>query len=394
MPAHVLLKPPFAPSQSILQNNSTQTTPHKKIHCTFVTLPLESFHQIDLIFHQGTILYCYLHNTQPFPEANQQFNTTLLHISIPMTTSTPEQVTYPIADDMHGGSIYLIGSPSASNIALMSAGFPDDHECFMPFATKFAEQNDALVGVTCLPGFHDSTEKPWREYRKNGYTFDEMVNAFREATKILESRNIYEKTTGEKPRLIGIFHDWGVVPGTMFINRYRQEYPDRKVEMVKFDALGPPHPEMETDLIPKIAPSSLYEIYICLGYRFIFALIHLAQRYLPEKLANDVYTIRPLRMMYMAYLYVILFKAMFTGKSQKLFQDFSLPKDFGKTPVLYMYGTDKRIMLHDYRSVQILKSSKGKSTAISVEDAGHWLYTEGQKMEYCLEKVKEFLDTV
>ena len=338
-----------------------------------------------------------------------------------MTTPTPKQVTYPIADDVHGGSIYLIGSPSASNIALVSAGFPDDHECFMPFATKFAEQNDVLVGVTCLPGFHDSPQKPWREYRNNGYSFDEMVNAFREATKILESSNVYEKTTGEKPRLIGIFHDWGVIVGTMFINRYKEEYPDRKVEMIMFDVLGPPHPEMDTDLIPKIAPSSLYEIYIGVGYRFIYALMHLAQRYLHEKVANVLFVplmlikkfclsptykidakvfqsrktpLDRLRMMYMAYPYVKLFEAMFTGKSQKLFQDFSLPKDLEKTPILCMYGTEKKIMFHDRRSIQILKSTKGKSNAIGVDNAGHWLQTEGQKMEYCLEKVKEFLDTV
>ena len=339
-----------------------------------------------------------------------------------MATAVPEQVTYPIGDEVQGGSIYLIGSPSARNIAIISAGYPDDHECFIPFATKFAEQNDAFVGVTCLPGYHDSTEKPWREYKKNGYTFDEMVNAFREAAKIVESRNIYEKTIGVKPRLIGIFHDWGVAPGSMFINRHRQEYPDRKVEMINFDVLGSPHPEMEKELIPKIAPFSLYEIYIALGYRSIFAMMHLTQRYLPEKLANVLFIpliltmqifrlsptykidakvfesrktpLDPLRMMYMAYPYVNMFKAIFTGKSQKVFQDFSLPKDLGKTPVLYMYGTEKRIMFHDHRSVQILKSSKGKSNAIGVENAGHWLYTEGQKMEYCLEKVKEFLDTV
>jgi pimeloyl-ACP methyl ester carboxylesterase len=208
----------------------------------------------------------------------------------------------------------------------------------------------------------------------------------------------------------------------MFINRYREEYPDRKVEMILFDVLGPPHPEMDTDLIPKIAPSSLYEIYIGVGYRFIFALMHLTQRYMHEKLAKVIFIplilsmkilrlsptykidakvfqnrktpLDRLRMMYMAYPYVNMPKAMFTGKSQKVFQDFSLPKDLEKTPVLYMYGTEKRIMFHDHRSVQILKSSKGKSNAIGVDNAGHWLQTEGQKMEYCLEKVKEFLDTV
>ena len=310
---------------------------------------------------------------------------------------------------------------------IVSAGFPDDHKCFLPFATKLAEQSDVFIGVTCLPGYHDSVEKPWRSYKPNGYSFEEMANAIREAVKVLESRSRYENTDTDaiaaggvsvKPKLVGIFHDWGVVPGDMFMNRYREEHPHRKMEIVNFDVLGPPHPDMSKELIPKIAQATLYEAYIGLSYRTIFALLHLSQRYLPEIVAravfialmmwmnifrlNPVFTkietfppsaIETPRLMYMAYPYVKMSQAMFTGKLKTIFQDFSLAKDLETTPMLYMYGREKRIMFHDHRSVKILQDQKGKSDAIGVDGAGHWLYTEAQKMDYCLEKVVEFIET-
>jgi hypothetical protein len=109
----------------------------------------------------------------------------------------------------------------------MSAGFPDDEGIFAPFAIKLSKELDAFVGVTCLPGYHDEGDnQSWKRYKKNGYTFDEMTNAFREASKALRQEYLTtanSKDDVKKVHMIGIFHDWGVIPGLMWANRASQD---------------------------------------------------------------------------------------------------------------------------------------------------------------------------
>ena len=70
---------------------------------------------------------------------------------------------------------------------------------------------------------------------------------------------------------------------------------------------------------------------------------------------------------------------MFGGKERikEAFYGCYLPEDLAKTPVLYMYGVEKRINFHDKAAVMMLEEKReghGRSRAIAVEDAGHWLY--------------------
>ena len=88
-------------------------------------------------------------------------------------------------------------------------------------ASRLANEIDALVGVTCLPGFDDRADKPWIEHKRekrDGYTFDEMAGCLREASKALLS-----ESRCSKPKIIGLFHDWGVLSGTMWANRAIEE---------------------------------------------------------------------------------------------------------------------------------------------------------------------------
>ena len=45
------------------------------------------------------------------------------------------------------GALLLFGDPAAPRLALLCAGFADDHTVFRPFARALAEEGRALVGV-------------------------------------------------------------------------------------------------------------------------------------------------------------------------------------------------------------------------------------------------------
>jgi len=376
-------------------------------------------------------------------------------------TKPNKVVNYPISGSPDGGTLYLFyGLPSAcsNKLVLMSAGFPDDEEIFIPFASKLSNELGAFVGVTCLPGYHDDGDnKSWTRCKKTGYTFDEMANAFREASKVLRkeyslfsSLDGASSTIGEekaKNKFIGIFHDWGVVPGLIWANRAFQDVnvtgtikkaqvaphsgtpasesdllvapPD---ELVLFDVLLPPHPETEN--LPLVKGTSVYEIFIALSYRGIFALCFMVQLYVGKVIGVGafvmgmiilkVFQLSPThnidakviksrkppmdinRMIYMMYPYYQMFKSMLTSKGRKWLEDATLPKDLSQMPVLYMYGTDKRIMFHDYTSKKILEreheEGTSKSNAIAVDNAGHWLYSDLQKFQFCFDCVVSFVN--
>ena len=142
-------------------------------------------------------------------------------------------VTYPIAEDPNGGAIFFYGNPNASSIAIFCAGFPDDQENGQVFCSRLAEENNTLVALTCLPGYDDRPDKKWQTHKAEGYTFDEMAAAIREAVKVLR-----RESTNEKAKLTAIFHDWGVAPGMMWANRsLEDENADSPDDIVLFDVL-------------------------------------------------------------------------------------------------------------------------------------------------------------
>lgn len=335
---------------------------------------------------------------------------------------TPKKiVTYPILDDPIAGAVFLYGDFDAPNLAICCAGYPDDHEHFIPFARDLAKKANCLVGVTCLPGYDDREDHPYTACKPEGYSFDEMIGAMQEAVKALRKESTYKKGTA---KLTGIFHDWGVLPGVGYTNRalaLANDYMSKDLcpdQVVLFDVMGPPHPETEN--MPIVRKDTLYEIFVTLTYRIVFATAFgirrfvsktLAQVYLiPNMVALGVLRIGPTleidakvfeqrkvpisldRMIYMAYPYFNMFKAMLFPGPKGAFPELSLPKDLVKTPFLYMYGTEKRIHFHDRRAVEVLKreNKEGrKSNAIAVEKAGHWLYLH--QPEFCLNEVVKFV---
>merc|ERR1719362_1474074 len=80
--------------------------------------------------------------------------------------------------------------------------------------------------------------------------------------------------------------------------------------------------------------------------------------------------------------------------SKEIKKLFSHHRDWKAMPILYLYGTKKNAMFHDYSTLQMLKreetEGRSLSKAVAVEDAGHFLYI--QKPEECLEHVLSFVN--
>lgn len=340
-----------------------------------------------------------------------------------MTTETKSSlpsprkvVTYALGEDPNCGAVFLYGNPSSSNIAIFCAGFADDHEIGQVFCSRLAEENGALVGLTCLPGYDDRPDKKWQTHKAAGYTFDEMAGAIREAVKIVRA-----ESTHEKAKLTGIFHDWGVFPGMLWANRsLADESADSPDEIVLFDVLFGSHPDHKKDM-PTFEKRSFFSRFVTFYYRLILASAFALQRYLSKYLAAGVFMAgflplivipigptmeidaqvraaqeKPIdlfRMIYMGYPYFEMFKNMYNGSWKALHEQAALPKDLNKTPVLYLYGTEKRVMFHPDSTLYVLqreaKENRSRSSAIAVEDAGHYLYI--QQADLCLNEVSKFM---
>jgi pimeloyl-ACP methyl ester carboxylesterase len=323
---------------------------------------------------------------------------------------TPRKITtYPICDDPKAGAVFFFGEADAPNLALLCAGFPADHELFLPFASRLASEANCLVGVTCLPGFDDREDHPYTANKIDGYSFEDMVAAMREAFKVLKAESTFSGTA----KLTGIFHDWGTVPGCMFTNRAIEEKnseicPD---QIVLFDVLDFP-------IAPKDSP---YQFVLSVLYRVVLAAAFALRLYV-SKIVAQIFSVfafptvillrlmptkaidskvgelrkQPIgldRMIYMSYPYYNIIKAMLAGKAEETLSGKSLPKDLTKTPVLYMYGLEKRIMFHEKLAVEVLENEAKegrRSKAIAVEDAGHYLYL--QQPDICMEEVKKFIE--
>lgn len=343
-----------------------------------------------------------------------------------------KNISFAVGTNQDSGQVFVIGNADAPNIVLLCAGYPDDHQVFMPLAHGLATAADApcLVGITCLPGY--SAEHP---AAVDGYSFDDMIATIRESVKILR-----RESTHPEAQLIGIFHDMGVVPGCMYANRTCQEQEqdgDKKKngslaldKIVLFDIMGPPHKHCKNK--PKVSKETFFHKLVSMSYRAVLAASFGIRRYVSKHLAQAFATVslgtlyvlgllpmleidkqtllqernrrslddrstspppRLDRMIYMAFPFYRIFQSMIRGTLPQDFDGYSLPESLAKTPVLFLYGTQKRIMLHDERSRILLESEHeqgGRSNAVAVDGAGHWLYL--QQPDRCLSEVTQFID--
>ncbi len=337
---------------------------------------------------------------------------------IPKADKIVPYVSYSTPSGEPNGVLHVFGDSSSSRIALLCAGFPDDHTIFLPFAEALGEHG-IMAGVMCLPGYDDRPEDgiPWSSHPRAGFTYDETAKAVREASKALCDTSTYEK-----PELIGIFHDWGVIAGSMWAERLENEAKDnpqiicKPSKIVFFDVLVPPSSKMPDYISSSEVPQLSIREKLNYLYQPIFAIASAIQLYLPRLIAAafallgqgvitilgivpmepfdfesraPIYGNKPfnyLRWVQMMYMY----RNSFT--SDKL-MPWRLHRDWKNTPILYMYGKAKKAQFHANNSVAMLEREEAEQRSlcrvVPMEGAGHWLYV--QKQEESLKHVLDFI---
>lgn len=350
----------------------------------------------------------------------------------------PKVLQYPIPGNPTGGILHIYGEPAPSqDIIMYCGGFPDGLEPISNLAERLTTRRDSgqdhgcYVGVTCFPGFDymSFSEQKFSGYKKSGFTFDEVTCCVRDAADLLfqEHSNsmALPSSSGKHTTFTLMTHDWGAVIGHIFINRaieepsFTQHKPDR---LVMLDVLMPPHPKSNYREMLKgheIYKYTLRDNMLALSYRTAFAISFAAMQFVSETIGLVVMAILstiifrilnlnpllgvddehmkkcikdPKHFLYMMYPYYQMFKEVFKG-SGNVFEAATLPADLKETPVLYIYGAEKNVMFHDYRSVALLekeeKEGLSKSRVVRLDESGHWMYC--QKPEVCDDEIRNFL---
>eukprot|EP00548_Thalassiothrix_antarctica_P002455 CAMPEP_0194144140 /NCGR_PEP_ID=MMETSP0152-20130528/13220_1 /TAXON_ID=1049557 /ORGANISM="Thalassiothrix antarctica, Strain L6-D1" /LENGTH=351 /DNA_ID=CAMNT_0038843857 /DNA_START=139 /DNA_END=1194 /DNA_ORIENTATION=- len=321
---------------------------------------------------------------------------------------------------LHNGKLCVFGEPSSPVMALLCAGYPDDHTVFLPFAKALSEskgKGNILVGVMCIPGYDDRPEDdlPWQNHPRKGFSFDETAKAVREAAKALRG-----VSTHKNPELVGIFHDFGVVPGSIWAKQLEQEAKDnpsvplKPNKMIFFDVL----PQCKGDKTGPTLHQTLYYTYM-----LVFAFGSLLQTYVSRYLAVafvypifmllSIIGILPLyefdykldefnykffsdggllRSVHMMYMYRLVIVESWSKKTRAVI---TLHENWKAMPILYLYGKKKRSMFHTDASLAMLEREETEkqslSRVIGIEGAGHWFYVPEQKLEECCKYVADFI---
>ena len=133
-------------------------------------------------------------------------------------------VPHDLLDLEGAGTLFVAGPTGAENLVLLCAGFPDDHSSLAPLARRLAERG-CLVGVCSMPEF----EREGPLLRPQGYTLDEIPQAFAQAAAALRAQSTRRSTlyAGRSSRaasdtttLSVVVHDWAIYPGLAFANNF------------------------------------------------------------------------------------------------------------------------------------------------------------------------------
>lgn len=294
----------------------------------------------------------------------------------------PTIIRYAIPGNESGGLLHIYGEGTASNVVLYCGGWPDGVEPFTPMAMRLATSSSTetkdgcFVGVTCWPGFDFESyqQLKFRGFKRGGYNFNEVLCCIREAAKQLfvEYYRQHVHDFKETPQFTVIFHDFGVLPGLMFVNRsieedyFAEHTPNR---IVLLDVLLEPHPDFRTQFW-HLSPYSVHELLVYVAYRGTFACAFAMLRFLSETIGlltfrimymfvimlrlaplhpkgSDMMLLEERKMdqhhlIYTFYPYYYLFRAMLFNKKELVHG--CLPLNLVKTPILYLYGEEKNVV--------------------------------------------------
>ena len=329
-------------------------------------------------------------------------------------------------------------NPTKLHVLFFCGGYPDHWTTFQPLAqrlsntrqitgTSFGSDERIICGVTCLPGY----DTHHNNFKKEGYTFDEMAVSLQSACKMLLSTihdhfsTHHNENVSINIQLTGVFHDWGSYVGAIVVNRSNLLVPNYYHKVVYLDVLPPTHPKSR---IPRDKLDVVKGL-IMMSYTSLFAASHAIQRYASFWIAMPVqligysfiflvgllpiqwldhitfrtdrpkeYTLQ--KIIYLQYPYYYFWRGLIRQGPKQFMKttmsDATLPEHVSTvgqhkgTPVLYMYGTKKNVMFHDTNAVAWLqRPDQRPSSVVQVDDAGHWLYR--QKEDICYDSLCQFL---
>lgn len=340
---------------------------------------------------------------------------------------------YPIPGNPTGGILHIYGEPTPQqDVILYCGGFPDGLEPISNLAERLATTRNGndrgcYIGVTCFPGFDCETfnEQKFNGFKRGGFTFDEVTCCLRDAADALFMEHAKATADESKTTFTLMTHDWGAAIGHMFINRaidepkFTQHKPNRAVML---DVLMSPHPKSNHKEalrgIEVYTPTARDHLFT-LAYRTAFAISFAASLHISETIGLivmgimvtvgfKIFRLSPLMdvdsehmkktrtdpelFLYMTYPYYHMFREFFKG-STNAFVDATLPLDLKQMPILYIYGAQKNVMFHDYRSVAMLereeKQGLSECRVVKLEGIGHWMYL--QEPEICETEIRKFL---
>ena len=349
----------------------------------------------------------------------------------------PKVFHYPIPGNPTGGILHIYGEPTPrQDLIFYCGGFPDGLEPFSNLAKRLAtnrnetDDRGCYVGVTCFPGFEYEMYKQ-KEFRRSGYSFDEVTCCIRDAIDILHREHAKGTAAAGDDNIMTTFtlitHDWGALIGHMYVNRSIEansilfRKPER---VVMLDVLLFPHrrsnyQEVLNRLYKQLYIPTTREKLVVLTYRVAFAIsfamsVHMSEtiglitmgimvtivfkilKLNPLKSVDNaqmnIKNMDPKHFLYMMYPYYHMFKELFKGPPNS-FTEGTLPLDLKQTPVLYIYGALKNVMFHDYRSVALLereeKEGLSESRVVRIAEAGHWMYVTYP--DICEDEIRKFL---
>ena len=256
---------------------------------------------------------------------------------------------------------------------------------------------------------------------------EEWVQSVRTAAKTFR-----QEATHAKVVFTHIFHDWGSVAGCTFANRVLEEKDPLLTpnQIVYFDILPfqahkdePKRPLPEQHFFWRKIIEMLYKLFFALAFfcyhrigKYPGILVYGLSFRLQDVLGliplgqHDFDTIKsrkldPSRMTYMTFpyhnavveilqlpskLYKGIFCSFYTSSvAMKSMETFHLPL-LDQVPVLFLYGSSKRVPMHDQNVADFLYQHAGKSDSVGVPDAGHWAHL--QQPDVCFEAVKKFIE--
>jgi len=340
---------------------------------------------------------------------------------------------YPLPHNEAEGHLVIYGKQNSRHVVLMCPGFPDDQETFAPLAAALADNthSDCLLGVLCLPGYDrdNDAQSNNNHHPSDGYSFEDWTATLREATKALLSHCNRQR---KEITVTGIFHDWGVIAGLQYTNQVIEEDAECLLlnQVVLLDVLPRTHPQtkivgarntneshLRADSIANKLRTDAYQILMSWTFWFqenlplwcvcfcILIGFHVLRwtrcfpandrdfQYLEETGILPIRLDSTKRLSYICYPYRNVRRLVRAGTVTSFLDFATLPPNLSETPVLFLYGGDKWIDVHDSAALALIEQehqkNASKSRAVRVEGAGHWLHHSHQNE--CLRQIQSFL---